>query len=139
MKLDRLSEIVVRAVRYGWFSKEVMCATTGHDPEVVALTLQLLDCRHALECLVSIMFVKRCRLQLSAKLLMYAIEQEFSGCMDPPKVRRKLSIVVRENMDIVASRYPKPRTGIRSQQNCRRNADRWDETPNCFRRCIAQA
>jgi hypothetical protein len=123
MKLDRLPEIVVRAVRYGWLSEEVMRETACHDPEVITLTLDLLNCRHALECLVSIMFVKRCRLELSAQLLMHPIEQEFGGGMDLLQMHRKLTILVREKMDIVAPRHSKPRAGIRSQQDCRRNAD----------------
>lgn len=56
MKLDRLPEIMVRAVWYGRFGKEEMFESSCHDSEVITLTPHLFDCVQALECLlVSIM------------------------------------------------------------------------------------
>jgi hypothetical protein len=113
MKFERLPEIMVRAVWDCRFGKEEMCESSCHDSEVITLTLDLLNCMQALECLVvSIMLFKRCRQELSAKLLMYSIEQDLSGGMDFLNVGRKFSIFVRDKIDIVVPCDSKPRACI---------------------------
>jgi len=113
MEIDRLGEIVMGAIRHGRLGQKIMRQSPSYNPEVVTLTLYLVNSRHTFKRLVVGIVLAECRrLELLAYLLLNPIEQMLSGSLNFLKMGRQLLIFVWDEMHIGATRHSKPGTCI---------------------------